>query len=161
MKLIGTAMIITACSCVGMLLSKEYISVLKGIERAEKLIKNISACLENENMSIPEIFEYISVLGDDKTNEFIENIRIGNMDNTSETAEQCGFCTDDEAKNILSEAFSVLGKSSASEQIKELDFCRNRLKSIRESKAEEIISKAKFARRIGFTAGVFAAVVLI
>ena len=61
MKLIGIILIFLSVSFVGYEIGNKYISELKGIKRAEILLKNIILCLENENMTLKEIGESIEV----------------------------------------------------------------------------------------------------
>ena len=161
MKLTGIIMIMFSCSCMGLLYAQKYNAVLKGITRTENFIKNIILCLQNERMGIPDMLDYRSSFSDDKTGNFISFLYDFKFDNADEIALKCGFCADKTANEILKEAFFVLGKFSAGEQINELEICRNKLSVYREKISEELKDKAKFAVRMGLICGAFFTVILI
>ena len=55
----------------------------------------------------------------------------------------------------------ILGRLSAEEQIKELEFARNKLTVYREKIYDELINKSKFSKKIGVISGVFIAVIML
>ncbi len=161
MKLIGIIMAAFSCSCAGFLAAQKYNTVLKGIIRTEKFIKNIILCLQNERMSIPDMLDYISSFSDEKTRLFICNLYGFDFTDIDKMAFECGFSEDETANLMLKEAFFVLGKFSAEEQINELVLCRNKLVNYIEKVSGILENKAKFAKRIGFICGIFIVVILI
>ena len=160
MKLVGIVMIASALSAGGFFAGEKYFSVLKGIDRADKLLGNIILGLQSERMTIEEIFENAVKTGDETTKNFIENLSPQETGNAAKIAYECGFCKNDTANSILSEAFFVLGRYSAEEQVKEIEFCRRKLKNLYEKSEEPFLMKAKLARYSGVLAGIFAAIVL-
>ncbi len=161
MKILGLLMVLVSACGIGFYIGEKYISQLKGVKKAEKLVGNIILGLQSERLTLSEIFENIAVSGDLSTQSFIENLSFNNLSTVSKTAEESGFCCDKEAILILNEAFSVLGKYSAEEQIKELLFSREKLKRLYEKNEEDIKNKAKLSRCSGALAGVFIFIVLI
>ena len=153
MKLIGIILIFLSVSFVGYEIGNKYISELKGIKRAEILLKNIILCLENENMTLKEIFENELVLFDKKTEEFICELNRHERKNVAQNAIESGFCNNKSAALVLGEAFSVLGRYSSDDQIREISFCRNRLNDILKQNEPIIKSKIKLARISGILAG--------
>ena len=161
MKIIGIMMIALACSTSGFVISQKYIEVLKGVQRAEDFIKNIIICIRNERMSIPDIFNYLFSFSDDYTKRFIDILVEFDFKNIDKKAFESGFCNDKTACKILREVFLILGRLSAEEQIKELEFARNKLTVYREKIYDELINKAKFSKKIGVISGVFIAVIML
>ena len=160
MKLIGIALIFSSATAVGFFISDKYLSMLKGIKRADILLKNIILGLQNERQTLSQIFENASACGDEKTKQFIAIIKIRDLENIGKSASECGFCSNSTANSILSEAFFVLGKYSAEEQIKELSFCRSKLQALFEKSEETLYMKAKLSRYSGVLAGAFFAIIL-
>lgn len=161
MKLLGITMIFVAASATGFFAGERYLSVLKEIKRAESLIGSIILGLQSERMTLSEIFENAVFSGDEKTKLFTESLSFQSLDDASKIAEKCGFCKDKATNLILGEAFSVLGKYSAGEQINELEFCRNKLRALYEKSEEPFSMKAKLSRYSGILAGTFFVIILL
>lgn len=155
MKLAGIVFLFFSVSLFGFEIGNRYISLLKDIERAEVFLKNIMLCLENENMTVGEIFENCGNFCDKKTNDFVSALQSRESETVSETALKCGFCKNKAVFPVLEETFSVLGKYSAAEQIREIGFCRNKLKNIFKEHENLLRSKAKLSRYSGVLAGAF------
>ena len=154
-------MIALACSISGCMISQKYIEMLKGIWRTENLIKNIIICIQNERMSVPDIFDYLYSFSDDNTKKLIGILSEFDFNNIDKKALESGFCYDKTSCGILKEAFLILGRLSAEEQIKELEFARSKLSVYREKISDELINKAKFSKKIGVISGVFIAVIML
>ncbi len=161
MKLLGIIMVLISASGVGFYIGSKYISVLKGIKRAENFIGSIILELKNERLTLSQMFENAAALGDMSTQSFIKNLSFQNLNNISKIALESGFCPDESALAVLNEAFSVLGKYSAADQITELEFCKNKLHSIYEKNEENLLAKAKLSRSFGILSGIFFAIILL
>ncbi|MBQ7874841.1 MAG: hypothetical protein IJ306_06780 [Oscillospiraceae bacterium] len=159
MKLFGITMIFAAAAAAGFLAEEKYLSMLKGIKRAENLMVNFILGLKSERLTLSEIFENAVSSGDEKTKRFIMNIPLQKLEDAPEISEKCGFCNDRTANSILGEAFCMLGKYSADEQISELEFCRNRFRSLYEKNEEPYKMKAKLSRYAGILSGIFFAII--
>ena len=160
MKLAGILFLFCFISSIGFEIGSGYISLIKDIERVELFLKNIILCLENENMTVGEIFENCYASGDEKTKLFIISVQNNNFEKASKSAFECGFCNNIEVFPILDEVFAVLGKYSAAEQIRELGFCRNKLKNIHHENKKTLCSKARLSRYSGVLAGAFISILL-
>lgn len=161
MKAVGIIFIITSFSAFGFYKSQKQLSVLKGIERAEKFLKNVLICLNTEHMTVKEIIENIAKTSDDKTKRFVLCLNDHDLTNSMKTSDLCDFCPSKEAVYIISEAFSVLGKYSLDEQTHEIENCIEKLKNIYRNKEDETKKKAEFSKISGILCGFFAAVLLI
>ena len=161
MKLIGLAIIFIAAAYGGFYIGDKYRFVLNGIKRAENLLGTIVFGIQNERVPLSELFNNIASNGDKQTNEFMRNIELRHLDKAQIIAEQCGFCNDKTAIAILSEAFSILGKYSAAEQIKELEYCRNKLRAHYEKIREPFLIKIKLSRYSGIFTGILLSIILI
>ncbi len=161
MKLIGIILIFLSVSFVGFEIGSKYISELKGIKRAEILLKNIILCIESENMTLKEIFENDIVLYDKNTEEFIFELNRYERKKVAQKAIESGFCNNKSAVLVLEEAFSVLGKFSSEDQIREIGFCRNRLNDIYKQNEPIIKSRIKLARISGILAGSFISILFL
>lgn len=161
MKVLGILMVFLSFTFAGFCISENYISKLKDIKRIDYLLKNIVLRIKNDSMTINEIFEEISKSSDEKTKKFISVINPESFDNLVADSENSLFCRNKSANIILKEAFSVLGRYSASEQEKEIELCRNRLRNLYEKSEENILSKAKLSKTSGILFGVFAAIIFL
>ena len=161
MKLCGILFLFISISSLGFFISEKYISKLKDIQRVDLFIKNVLLGLENENMTINEIFEFIEKSCDDKTKNFLYSSSPENFKKISEIAYTSDFCKDKTVILILDEVFYVLGKYSAAEQIKEINFCRNKVISYSQKKENSFLEKAKLSRCSGVLAGILAAIMFI
>ena len=62
---------------------------------------------------------------------------------------------------ILKEAFSVIGRYSAEDQISEIEFCRKKLNEIYLKNENEFRSKSKLSKSFGVLAGAFLIIIFI
>ncbi len=161
MKLVGLVAVLIAAGAAGFYAGDKYLSVLKGIKRTDRLISQIILGLQSEHQTLGEIFENASENGDLSTKNFLQNISVSNLAEGAKIAKKCDFCRDKTAIAILSEAFGILGKYSAEQQIEELNFCRNKLRALYENSEEQILAKAKLSRCFGILAGAFIFIMLI
>jgi len=161
MKLLGIILIFFSFACGGIISGNRYILFLEEIKRAEMLLKNIIFCLKKERMTVLEILDKCSVLCDEKTKDFLFGITPKNFPEIGKLAEKRNFCSEKNANYILQEAFSVLGKYSAEDQISELEFCRKKLENLYLKNEENFISKARLLKNSGFLAGAFFVIILV
>lgn len=161
MKAAGIIIIITSFSVFGFYISQKQLSVLKGIKRAERFLKSVLICLNSEHMPIKEILEYIAKISDDETKRFVLCLEDYDLINSLKTADICDFCPSNEAVDIISEAFSILGKYSVDEQNIELENCIEKLKNVYSNTEETTKNKAAFSKISGILCGFLAAVLLI
>lgn len=160
MKIIGAILILSASLYSGFIMADRFINKLKSMKRAENLLKNVILALRKENMTVSEIFGYASFY-DGNTGVFLEEIIRNRFSDIGKTAKECGFCSDVSVNRIIAEAFSVLGKFSAEEQIKEIEFCRERINGIIEKKEEQLTAKANLCRKAGIISGVFFLIIFL
>lgn len=160
MKILGIAFVFSATSFAGFFAGERYLSMLKGIKRAESFIANVILGLQSERQTLTEIFESTANSCDEQTKKFIDMLDLKSLGDASKKASEYGFCSEKTANSILSEAFFVLGKYSAAEQIKELEFCRSKLASLYEKSEENFRSKAKLSGYSGVLAGIFLAIIM-
>ncbi|MBQ3501723.1 MAG: stage III sporulation protein AB [Oscillospiraceae bacterium] len=160
MKIAGLLFLFCSVSALGFEIGSRYISMLKDAKRAELFIKNIILCLENENMTLGEIFENCGKTCDEKTGKFIFSLSERNTKDIGKTALECGFCRNIDVIPALEEAFFVLGKYSAAEQIRELTFCRSRISNIILEHEKPLLLKAKLSGYSGVLAGAFLSILL-
>lgn len=161
MKLLGIMFVFVSVFSIGLVFSKRQLSVLKGIERAEKHLGNILLDIKNEHLTTAEIFNKICTEEDFETKEFFSLISPEKLNDTSKIAYQCGFIKNKTAADIFGEAFSVLGKYSVEDQEKEIEFCRNKLNFLYKKSEDEIKTRAKLIAYSGFFGGILAAILLI
>ena len=161
MKFFGLILLFSAFSLVGFLKANSYLSSLKDIKRAEFLIKNIGLCIKKENMSVGKIFEICSLECDEKTKIFLDSISPKDFGNVIFFSQKSNFCKDKTANRILQEAFLVLGKYSAAEQLSELEFCRKKLLNLYEKSEDSLKNKAKLFRSLGVLCGMLFVIILI
>ncbi|MBR3962908.1 MAG: stage III sporulation protein AB [Oscillospiraceae bacterium] len=161
MKIFGLALLFSAFLYSGFFIGSRYISALKEIERSGNLLKNIIFCLKKENMTVSKIFETCSLESDGETKNFILSLSPKNFDNIEILSAKTNFCKVKSANRILQEAFSVLGKYSADEQLSEIEFCRKKLINLYEKSEEPFKSKAKLFRYFGILAGAFFVIIFI
>ena len=161
MKTAGLILIFSALASTGFYFSEKYLSLLNDIKRTENFVKNLLLGIKSEHMTIYEIFNEINRMGDKKTKKFLTELSPEKFEKISEYSEKCGFSKNETANSILEEAFFVLGKYSASEQETELEFCRNKLKTLYEKSESDFRSKAKLSKSFGILSGIFAVIVFI
>lgn len=161
MRILGILFILFSVSFTGFEIGNRYLSELNGIKRAERFLKNIILCLENENMTLREIFENSVILCDGKTKEFVSELNKNGKSDICEKALKTGFCKNKTAALVLEEVFSVLGKYSSEKQIREISFCRNKLNNLYNQNEDILRSKSKLAKISGILAGAFFAIILI
>ena len=154
MRVLGIAFLFGASIFTGFYIAENRLSILKDYIRIENLLKNIILGIQSENLSITEIFKNIKKHCDNKTACFIENIDFKNFTDFE-------LSDDKNANEILKDAFSVLGKYSAKEQIKELEFCRIRINELYLKNEKDIFLKAKLSKYSGVFCGMFFVIILI
>lgn len=164
MKLLGILLVFAACIFGGAALARRYISVLEGVERAEKLVAALADGVRREHGTMEEIL--CSVLKtDDKTDCFINAVLKNSAGKRivlkRETAAETGFCSDGFANKLLLEAFDIFGKTDAVEQVLRLEHIQSSLYKRREQLLKPTYERAKLARSFGVLAGFLAAVILI
>ncbi len=164
MKLFGIALVFLAFVFGGAALARKYISVLEGVERAEKLVAAFADGVRREHGTMEEILR--SVLEtDDKTDYFINDVLKNSAGKRivlkKGTAAETGFCSDEFANKLLFEAFNIFGKTDAAEQALYLEHIRSSLCKRHEQLAKPTYERAKLARSFGVIAGFLAAVILI
>lgn len=150
MKFFGMIFIFSAFVMTGFYAGEKNTSALKDMESAHCFIKNILICLKNEHMTISKIFDFASNYGDDRTKNFIKQYKIDKSKN---------FCSSKEVNDIINEVFFVLGKYSIDDQLREIEFCREKLKNLYDSNIKKQTEKAKLCRRFGILFG-FLSVIL-
>ena len=161
MKILGIFFVLFSVSFAGFEIGNKYLSELSGIKRAEIFLKNIILCLENENMTLTEIFENSVILYDKKTEDFIFELHKYGTSEITEKAVKTGFCSNKSAVSVLEEVFAVLGKYSAEKQIREISFCRNKLNDLYNNNENLFKSKSKLAKISGILTGAFLSIILI
>ncbi|MBQ3531800.1 MAG: hypothetical protein IJA05_07780 [Oscillospiraceae bacterium] len=161
MKILGIILLFFSVSSFGFLVSENYVSLLKDVKRVDSFIKNILLGIESENMTINEIFDFTENSCDDKTKNFLSSVIPENFKNISEVAYITNFCKDRTVNSILEEVFFVLGKYSAAEQIREINFCRNKINTYYQKIEAPFLQKIKLLRYSGVLAGMFAAIIFI
>lgn len=161
MKTLGMIFLFLSISFFGFYIAEKYISVIKDLKRVELFIKNVLLCLESENMTVDEIFEFIKKSGDKNTNNFLDSISRKDFSQISKKSTDTNFCKNKTANSILEEIFSVLGKYSAKEQIKEISFCRNKIHAYYEKNERSFFEKAKLSRYSGILAAIFSVILFI
>lgn len=159
MKIFGAFFILISAFFTGNFIGEIYIKKLDGMKRAEALTKKIILALRKENMTVPEIFD-LAGTDDMKTKIFLNKITENRFSDIEKTSLECGFCTDNNTNLLLSDVFSVLGKYSADEQIKELEFCRERISEIIRKSEEPFKSKAKLYKQAGIIFGFFILIII-
>ena len=154
MKLAGIILVFCACIFGGTAVAGKYLSVLKGIERAERLVGAMIDGVRLEHRTMVEILE--GVLNTDEETEALVSSVL-----KKDTAEKSGFCTDEEANKLLEEAFEIFGRTTADEQIKSLEHIQSGLRKRHELLSKPTYERAKLARSMGVIAGFLAAVILV
>ena len=161
MKILGIILLFLSVSFFGFYIAEKYISEIKDLKRVDLFIKNILFGLESENMTVNEIFEFEKNSGDKKTKDFLDSISPKDFEKINEKAFETNFCKNKTANLILNEVFSVLGKYSAKEQIKEISFCRNKILSYYDKNEKLFLEKAKLSRYSGILAAIFSIILFI
>lgn len=161
MKFFGLILVFLSATFLGLLFANKYISCLKDMKRVEFLLKNIILCLNKENTAVVEILKNCAKISDKETEKFLSSVSPEEFDMIAKVSDSNGFCSDKITNMILQEAFSVLGKYDASEQIKELEFCRKKVSELYEKNENALISKAKLSRCFGILLGAFLVIVMI
>lgn len=164
MKLLGILLVFTACIFGGAALARRYISVLEGVERAEKLVAALADGVRREHGTMEEILRGV-LKTDDKTECFISAVFKNSAGKRivlkKEITEKTGFCSDGFANKLLLEAFDIFGKTDAAEQALRLEHIQSSLCKRREQLTKPTYERAKLARSFGVIAGFLAAVILI
>lgn len=161
MKTFGILFVFISFSFAGIYFYIKNISVLKSIKRAEEFLSMVLLYLKNEQMTVSEIFENISKNADFETKKFIKNIRPNSLKDSAITAEECGFSRNKTVTEILNKVFSVLGKYPYEEQIKEINFCREKLNDLYIKSEDGTKQKAKLSAYSGLLGGFLAVIFLI
>ena len=154
MKLFGIVLVFLSFVFGGIAVSKNYLSLTEGIEKAEKLINTIIDGILNDRSTMEEILQRAKGM-DEKTDVFIDAVL------KKEIAEETGFCSDDYTNKLLQEAFDIFGKTTAEEQISRLKHIRGGIITRREELLQPSLQKAKLSRSFGIIAGLLAAVILL
>lgn len=161
MKIIGILFLFISILFFGFYLSEKYISILNDIKRADRLLKNIILGLESENLTVKEIFEFSKKSGDEKTLCFLNSISPKDFCKITKKSVETGFCKDKAVNSYLEEAFFVLGKYTAYEQIREINICRNKINDYYKKEEKTIYEKAKLSGYSGIFAGILAVILFI
>lgn len=161
MKTAGLFLLFLSVCSAGFLISNDYILILKEARRTEELLKNFLIGIRSENISLSEIFEKISDSCDSKTKEFIKNLNYKDFQKIDSYILKSGFCKNRTIINILSKAFSILGRYSASEQISEIESCIALVQAFYEKNEDEILSKSKLFKSFGILMGLLAVILSI
>lgn len=161
MKLAGLIFLFCSASLCGFFTGNRYINMLKDISRAENLLKNIVLCLKKEKMTVYEILENCSLLCDSKTKMFLSKLSPKTFYDADFLSNENKFCSEKNVNYILKEAFSVIGRYSAEDQISEIEFCRKKLNEIYLKNENEFRSKSKLSRSFGVLAGAFLIIIFI
>ena len=164
MKLAGIILVFCACVFGGTAVAGKYLSVLKGVERAERLVGAMIDGVRLEHRTMSEILE--GVLNTDEETKALVSSVLKNSEGKrivlkKDTAEKSGFCTDEEANKLLEEAFEIFGKTTAEEQIKSLEQIQSSLRKRHELLLKPTYERAKLARSMGVIAGFLAVVILV
>ncbi len=164
MKLFGIALVFLSFVFGGAVLARRYISVLEGVERAEKLVAALADGVRREHGTMEEILRGV-LKTDDKTECFVNAVLKNSAGKRivlkKETAAETGFCSDGFANKLLLEAFDFFGKTDAAEQALRLEHIQSSLCKRREQLTKPTYERAKLARSFGVIAGFLAAVILI
>jgi len=165
MKTIGIILILISLSATGAVIGENYLSMLKGIKRAESFLSTLLIGLENGRLSIYEMLDSAVSGGDKETIAFVgilsKNIVPGAETLNKKELYDSGFCKDKIAASAVLEAISILGKCSAEEQIEKIKYCRENIRKRYETSFEIYRQKAKLSRCSGVLAGLLAAVIFI
>ena len=161
LKTLGIIFVFSAFVFCGFYFSRKELAVLKSIKRAEQFLYNIILCVQNEHMTVIDIFKTAEKSGDAATKAFLQNIDINHLEDAPKAAETSGFSANKTVTEVLCEVFFVLGRYSAEEQIKEISFCRKKLLQLYEKNKDVSENKAKLCIYIGFFCGISAVVILI
>ena len=161
MKTIGIILIFLSVFSFGIFFYIKNISVLKSIKRAEEFLGVILFGIKSERMTVSEILLNAEENADYITKRFLKSIEPKSLKNAVKTAEECGFSRSKKVSEILDSAFSVLGKYSYDDQIKEIGFCREKLIKLYENAEENLKTKAKLAAYSGFFGGILAIIMFI
>lgn len=161
MKALGLVLVFISFFSVGLFFSKRQIFVLKSIKRAEDFLNSILLNLKNEHLTVYELIEKIRRDSDFETKKHLESVTPENLLNFGKSAYSCGFIKNKTAASVFYEAISVLGKYGIDEQTDEIEFCRNKLRSLYEKSEENYKSKARLYAYFGFFGGILAAIFLI
>ena len=161
MKTIGIILIFLSVFSFGIFFYIKNISVLKSIKRAEEFLGVILLGIKSERMTVSEILLNAEENSDYITKRFLKSIEPKSLNNAVKTAEECGFSRSKKVSEILDSAFSVLGKYSYDDQIKEIGFCREKLLKLYENAEENLKTKAKLAAYSGFFGGILAIIMFI
>lgn len=160
MKLLGGIMIFSAIAFSGFYSGEIYRKRLLSIAKAENLIKKIVLLLKKENMALPEMFSILSA-EDEITGDFLKKAEENRFCRIGEAAEESGFCKIDSVNSVLAEAFSVLGKYSADEQISEIEISRKKINDIYEKSKEPLLKKAGLIKKCGVLLGAFVLILIL
>lgn len=161
MKIAGIILIIISFSYIGYVLGEKQLSVLKEIERTDKILKNIILGLKDKKKTVFEIFDEIKAFSDKETIDFLNSIYKNNGTSIEQKAKETGFCYSSSITSVLEDIFSVLGKYTSDEQISELEFCREKLKNKYSEIKGPAFEKAKLYKYSGILSGIFTAVLFI
>ena len=161
MKAAGILFVFLSFTFAGFYYYIKNISVLKSIKRAEDFLSTVLLCLKDEQMTVSEILLTAKENSDFETDIFLKSIEPYNLKNAAKMAEKCGFSKSKAITEILNKVFSVLGKYSNEEQIKEISFCREKLNNLYKKTEEETKQRAKLSAYSGLLGGFLAVILLL
>lgn len=163
-RFFGIMLVFLSCVFGGAAAAKKQLSVLEGIERAEKLVSAIIEGILSERSTMTEILQGI-VGENEKTDGFICSVLKNSAGKRivlkKEIVERTGFCSDGPTAKALEETFEIFGTAAAEEQVHRLKHIQNGIAKRREQLLKPVLERARLARSFGAIAGLLAAVILI
>lgn len=161
MKYIGLFIIFCSVSFFGLYRAQKEKNVLKSITAMESIISKMILCIKNEHATIDDIFSYVKCNSDLSTKNLIDNLSPEKLSNARDIAKECCFSNDETVLSIIFDVFGILGRYSADEQIKEMEFAREKLINYHNSIESDIKIKAKLILKSSLLCGILAVILLI
>lgn len=161
MKYVGLFIIFCSVSFIGLYRAQNENNVLKSITAMESIISKMILCIKNEHATIDDIFSYVKCNSDLSTKNLIDNLSPEKLSNARDIAKECCFSNDETVLSIISDVFGILGRYRADEQIKEMEFAREKLRNYYNSIESDIKIKAKLMLKSSLLCGILAVILLI
>lgn len=164
MKILGILLILAASSGIGWEVGRQRLSELKKIKNAEAILTTILTGLENGRQTIHEIFHQLKATASHDQAAILAQMEKSLKDgDLSFNMGEFGFLfgRDPTVIENIRYTFSILGKSSAEEQIEKIRFYRENIRNRYQILDEPIRQKVKLFQSLGVLGGLFLSVILL
>ncbi|MCB6364616.1 stage III sporulation protein AB [Intestinibacillus massiliensis] len=171
LKLLGTVMILGACSALGLSAKQRLRQRLRALEAMIAALQFISSELTCRMTPLPELIAALAQSENGITRKIFGVMykKMGQDDGLSlpykwcrafqECREQAGL--GEEETHLLCDAAGFLGRYDAAQQVKSLEYVRRRLGDLRLAAVEELRSKGNLYRTCGIAMGIVTVLVLL